>query len=75
MSDFVFLGSRINTDSDCSHKTERHLLLVRIAMSNLDSVLKRRDIILQTKVHIVTPMVFPIVRYGCESWTTKKAEC
>ena len=74
MSDFIFLGSRINADSDCSHKIERHLLLVRIAMSNLDSVLKGRDITLLTKVHIVKAMVFLVVMYGYESWTIKKAE-
>ena len=74
MTDFIFLGSNINTDSDCSHKIERHLLLVRIAMSNLDSVLKGRDITLLTKVHIVKAMVFPVVMYGCETWTIKKAE-
>ena len=73
-SDFIFLGSNINTDSDCSHKIERHLLLGRRAMSNLDSVLKSRDITLLTKIHIVKAMVFPVVIYRCESWTMKKAE-
>ena len=74
MSDFIFLGSRINADSKCSHKIKRHLLLGRIAMSNLDSVLKSRDITLLTKVCVVKPMVFPVVMYGSESWTIKKAK-
>ena len=73
--DFIFLGSKITADSDCSHKIKRHLLLGRKAMKNLDSVRKSRDIILPTKVHIVKAMVFPIVIYGCEIWTIKKAEC
>ena len=72
--DFVFLGSNITVDSDCSHEIKRHLLLGRKAMTNLDSVLKIRDIILPTKVCIVKVMVFAVVMYGCESWTTKKAE-
>ena len=74
VADFVFLGSKISADSDCSHKIERHLLLGRRAMSNLDSVLKSRDITLLTKVHIVKAMVFLVVMYGYESWTIKKAE-
>ena len=74
VSDFIFLGSKINTDDDCSHEIKRHLLLRRVAMSNLDSVLKSRDITLPTKVCLVKAMVFPVVMYGCESWTTKKAE-
>ena len=74
VSDFIFLGSKINVDSDCNHEIKRHLLLGRKAMSNLDGVLKSRDITLPTKVHIVKAMVFPVVMYGCESWTIKKAE-
>ena len=73
-SDFIFLGSKINTDDDCSHEIKRRLLLGRIAMSNLDSVLKSRDITLPTKVCLVKAMVFPVVMYGCESWTIRKAE-
>ena len=73
--DFIFLGSRITADGDCSHESKRCLLLGRKAMTNLDSTLKRRDITLPTKVHLVKAMVFPVVMYGCESWTTKKAEC
>ena len=72
--DFIFLGSKISKDSDCSHKIKRHLLLRRIVMTNLDSVLKSKDISLPTKVYIVKAMVFPAVIYGCESWTKKKAE-
>ena len=72
--DFIFLGSKINVDSDCSHKIKRCLLLGRIAMTNLDSVLKSRDITLSTKVHIVKAVVFPVVMYGCESLTIKKTE-
>ena len=72
--DFIFLGSRIIADSDYSHEIKRHLLLGRKTMTNLDSVLKSRDITLPTKVHIVKAMVFPVVMYGCESWTIKKAE-
>ena len=75
VTDFIFLDSKINVDSDCSHKIKRHLLLGRRAMTNLDSVLKSRDITLLTKVCIVKAMVFPVVTYGCESWTIKKAEC
>ena len=72
--DFIFLGFKITMDSDCSHRIKRHLLLGRKAMTNLDSVLKRRDITLLTKVHIVKAMIFPVVIYRCESWTMKKAE-
>ena len=72
--DFIFLGSKITADSDCSHEVKRHLLLGRKAMANLDSILKSRDIILPTKVHLVKALVFPVVMYGCESWTIKKAE-
>ena len=72
---FIFLGSKITADSDCSQKIKRHLLLGRKAMTNLDSILKSRDITLPTKVHLVKAMVFPVVMYGCESWTIKKAEC
>ena len=74
MSDFIFLGSKITIDSDWSHKIKRRFLLGRTAMSNLDSILKSRDITLPTKVHIVKAMVFPVVMYGYESWTIKKAE-
>ena len=74
VTDFIFLGSKITVDSDYSHKIKRHLLLGRKVMTNLDSVLKNRDIILPTNVHIVKGMVFPVVMYGCESWTIKKAE-
>ena len=73
-TDFIFLGSKITADGDCSHEIKRHLLLGRKAVANLDSVLKSRDIILPTKVHIIRAMVFPVVMYGCESWTVKKAE-
>ena len=72
--DFILGGSRITADSDCSHKIKRCLLLGRKAMTNLDSILKSRDITLPTKVHLVKAMVFPVVTYGCESWTVKKAE-
>ena len=72
---FIFLGSKITVDTDCSHEIKRHLLLGRKVMTNLDSILKRRDIILSIKVHLVKAMVFPVVMYGCESWTIKKAEC
>ena len=72
--DFIFLGSKITVDSDCSHEIKRHLLLGRKFMTNLDSILKSRDITLSTKVHLVKVMVFPVVMYGCESWTIKKAE-
>ena len=74
MTDFIFLGFKITADGDCSHEIKRHLLLGRKTMTNLDSVLKSRDITLLTKVHIVKAMVFPVVMYGCESWTIKKAE-
>ena len=73
--DFIFGGSKITTDGDCSHEIKRHLLLGRKAMTNLDSILKSRDITLPTKVHLVKAMVFPVVMHGCESWTIKKAEC
>ena len=69
VTDFIFLGSKVTVDSDCSHKIKRHLLLVSKAMANLDNILKSRDIILSTNVHLVKSMVFPVVRYGCESWT------
>ena len=72
--DFIFLGSKITADGDCSHEIEKCLLLGRKAMTNLDSILKSRDITLPTKVHLVKAMVFPVVMYGCESWTIKKAE-
>ena len=74
VADFVFWGSKITADGDCSHEIKRHLLLRRKAMTNLDSILKSRDITLPTKVHLVKVMVFPVVMYGCESWTIKKAE-
>ena len=74
MSHFIFLVSRITADGDCSHEMKRCLLLGRKVMTNLDSILKSRDITLPTKVHLVKAMVFPAVRYGCESWTVKKAE-
>ena len=73
--DFIFLGSKITADGDCSHKVKRHLLLERKAMTNLDSKLESRDITLLTKVRLVKAMVFPVVMYGCESWTIKKVEC
>ena len=73
--DFVFLDSQITADDDCSLEIKRHLLLGRNAMTNLDSILRSRDITLPTKVHLVKAMVFPVVVYGCESWTMKKAEC
>ena len=72
--DFIFLGSKITADGDCSHEIKRHLLLGRKAMTNLDSILKSRDITLLTKVHLVNAMFFPVVMYGCESWTIKKAD-
>ena len=72
--DFIFLGSKITVDGDCSHEIKRHLLLGRKVMTNLDSILKRRDITLPTKVRLVKAMVFPVVMYGCESRTVKKAE-
>ena len=74
MTDFIFMGSKITVDGDCSHEIKRHLLLGRKAMTNLDSILKSQDITLPTKVHIVEAMVFPVVMYGCESWTISKAE-
>ena len=74
VSDFIFLGSKITTDGDCNHEIKRHLLLGRKVMTNLDSILKSRDITLSTKVCLVKAMVFPVVMYGCESWTIKKAE-
>ena len=74
VTDFIFLGSKITADDDCSHEIKRHLLLGRKAMTNLDSMLKSRDITLLTKVRLVKAMVFPVVMYGCESWTIKKAE-
>ena len=73
--DFIFLGSKITAEGDCSHEIKRHLLLGRKVMTNLDSILKNRDITLLTKVRLVKAMVFPVVIYGCESWTIKKAEC
>ena len=74
VSDFICEGSKITADGDCSHKIKRRLLLVRKVMTNLDSTGKSRDITLATKVHLVKAMVFPVVRYGCESWTIEKAE-
>ena len=71
MSDFIFLGSKITADGDCSHEIKRHLLFGKKAMTNLDSIFKSRDITLPTKVHLVKAMVFPVVMYGCESWTIK----
>ena len=75
VTDFIFLGSKITVDGDYSHEIKRCLLLGRKTMTNLDSILKNRDITLLTKVHIVKAMVFPVVMYGCESWTIKKAQC
>ena len=75
VSDFIFLGSKITADGDCSHKIKRHLLLGRKVMTNLDSIFKSRHITLPTKVRLVKAMVFPVVMYGCECWTVKKAEC
>ena len=74
VTDFIFLGSKITEDGDCNHEVRRHLLLGRKAMTNLESILKSRHITLLTKVHLVKAMVFPVVMYGCESWTIKKAE-
>ena len=74
LSDFIFGGSKITADDDCSHEIKRRLLLGRKVMTNLDSIFKSRDITLPTKVHLVKAMVFPVVMYGCESWTVKKAE-
>jgi urease gamma subunit len=75
VSDFILAGSKITADGDCSHEIKRHLLLGRKVMTNLDSIFKSRDITLPTKVHLVKATVFPVVMYGCESWTVKKAEC
>ena len=75
VTDFILGGSKITTDGDCSYEIKRHLLLGRKAMTNLDSILKSRDITLPTKIHLVKAMVFPVVMYGCQSWTTKKPEC
>ena len=74
VTDFIFLGSKITADGDCSHEINRHLLLGRKVMTNLDSILKNRDITLPTKVCLVKAMVFPVIRYGCDNWTIKKAE-
>ena len=74
MADFIFLGSKITADGDFSHEIKRHLLLGRKVMTNLDSTFKSRDIAMPTKVHLVKAVVFPVVMYGCESWTMKKAE-
>ena len=75
VTDFILGGSKITADGDCSHEIKRCLLLGRKVITNLDSILKNRDIILPTKVHLVKAMVFPVVMYGCESWTIRKAEC
>ena len=75
VADFIFLSSKITADGDCSHEIKRHVLLGRKVMTNLDSILKSRDITLPTKVRLVKAMVFPLVMYGCERWTIKKAEC
>ena len=75
VTDFIILGSKITADGDCSHEIKRHLLLGRKVMTNLDSILKSRDITLLINVHLVKAMVFPVVMYGCESWTIKKTEC
>ena len=75
VADLILGGSKITTDGDCSHEMKRHLLLGRKVMTNLDSIFKSRDITLPTKVHLVKAIVFPVVMYGCESWTIKKAEC
>ena len=75
VADFIFLGSKITADGNCSHEIKRPLFLGRKAMTNLDSILKIRDITLSTKVHLVKAIVFPVVMYGCESWTINKAEC
>ena len=74
VAEFIFLDSKITGDGDCSHEIKRHLFLGRKAMTDLDSILKRRDVTLPTKVHLVKDMIFPVVMYGCESWTIKKAE-
>ena len=75
MADFIFLGSKITADGDCSHEIKRHLFLRRKVMTNLDSIFKSRDVTLPTKVRLVKAMVFSVVMYGCEIWTVKKAEC
>ena len=75
VSDFIFLGSKVTEDGDCSHELDRYLLLERIVITNLDSILKSRGITVPTEIHIVKAMDFPVVMYGCESWTIKKAEC
>ena len=75
VSDFILLDSKVTAHGDCSHKIKRHLLLERKAMTNLDSILKSRDVTLPTKAHLVKAKVFPVVMYGCESWTIQKAEC
>ena len=75
VTDFLFLGSKITVDGDCSHEIKRHLLLGKKAMTNLDSILKRRDFTLPTKLHLVKAMAFPVVMYRCERWTIKKVEC
>ena len=75
VADFIFMSFKITADGDCSPEVKRHLLLGRKIMTNLDSILKSRDITLPTKVHLVKVMVFPVIMYGCESWTIKKAEC
>ena len=75
VTDFIFLGSKITADDDCSHEIKRRLPVQRKAMTNLDNILKSRNITLSTKIHLVKAMVFPVVTYGCESWTRKKAEC
>ena len=75
VTDFIFLGSKITEDGDCSHEMKRHVLLGRKAMTNLDSILKSRDITLPTKFRLVKVMIFPVIMYGCECWTVKKAEC
>ena len=75
VADFIFLGSKVTVDCDCSHEIKKHLLLGRKVMTNLDSILNSRDITLSTKVYLVKATVFPVVTYGCESWTVKKAEC
>ena len=75
VSDFIYLGSKITADGDCSHEIKRRLLLGKKVMTNIDSILKSRDITLTTNIHLVKVMDFPVVMYGCESWTVKKAEC
>ena len=75
VTDFIFRGSQITADGECSREVKRHLLLGRKVMTNLDSIFKSRDVTLPTKVHLIKAMAFPVVRYGCESWTIKKAEC